>query len=149
MIDTSNIVTEALSGALEKKAFLTFIPPAEPPAVPEKSFLAEMDFTGPSKGTIQLLAGAELCRELAENICGIEQVEENVFVDALKELLNVTAGLLLPMLDSALMDAFDVTVPRATSFEMGAQWEQFIEQDDVIVLDVENLPIAVRLIIQD
>jgi len=148
MIDTSNILTEALVQALEQMAFLTVMPPEDEQSVPERSFFAEMTFSGPTDGTIQLAAGVDFCREIAQNICGTEQVDDTAAADSIKELLNVTSGLLLPMLESELTDAFDVTVPQARSFETAAQWREFVGQETVSVLNIEGSPLATRLIIQ-
>lgn len=148
MIDTSNILTEAATQALEKMAFLTIMPPEDDQVVPERSFFVEMSFSGPNEGTIQIAAGLEFCRQIAANICGTDHLDDTAAADSLKELVNVTSSLLLPMLDSELTDVFDVTVPRAESFETAAQWREFVDQETVTVLNIEGSPLATRLIIQ-
>lgn len=147
MIDTTNMLNEAVTQALETMAFMTILPPDEPQDIPETSFLAQMNFTGPKEGAIQILASQSFCRQLAENICGDESVMESAVPDALKELLNVTSGLLLPMLDSALTDVFEVSVPEAIPFDSAAQWREFVEEDGVTLLNAEGLALATRLII--
>lgn len=148
MIATNTILSEALCKALETMAFMIAEAPEQQSEAPAECYLARMHFEGPVKGTIELLAGCELARSLALNISGAEQVENDTSVDALKELLNVTCGLLLPLLPSLPTDTFEFTVPELVSTGDTEQWRQFVEQDDVVVMEVNGEPIATRLIIQ-
>lgn len=146
-IETTNIVTEAMSQALEKMAFLDAEPTDEKPQTPSITITAEINFSGPIKGTIRTAVGIEFARTLAENISGMEELTEEQCIDAVQELVNVTCGLVLPMIATSEADVFDLTVPHLTRSEEREHWNDFIEEKDVTVLDVEGQPVATRLII--
>lgn len=150
MIETGNILTEAISQALETMAFLTIAPMEEDLAAPENPLLAEVSFTGPKKGTIQILAGADFCKILAENMGAIEQADDRSCRDALKELANVTCGLLLPMLANAEA-VFDVTVPTLTGGDPDApepSWQEMTADANCSVANVEGYLVAAKLVIE-
>jgi len=149
MIKTNYILTEVLTQALEKMAFLTVGPVDEEMTVPDQTVLAQMSFTGPKNGTIQILAGTEFAELLARNIGALDQADEENGYDALKELCNVTCGLLLPAMACSQKDVFDVTVPKVEPSGKAPKWEQFIEQPDCIVSNVEGYAVASRLIMKD
>ncbi len=145
MIDTSDILVEALTQALETSAFLTVMPSQEQPDPPQRFFQVQMHFKGPACGTLQIVAGFKLGRILAQNIMGAESTDDDIAIDAIKELANVTCGLLLPMLVSSEDDLFDATLPEVQEFKDSEQWESLTRQNGAIILDVEGLPILVSL----
>jgi len=149
MIKTDTILTDSLAQALETMAFLTIMPLEEDMAAPEKTVLAEISFTGPKNGTIQILAGLDLCRILAENIGALTEVNDETCYDALKELSNVTCGLLLPMLASSQTDVFDVTVPAVKTGDDSPRWDEFVEQPNSCILNIEGFLVATRLIMKE
>jgi len=128
MIETGTIVTQALSEALETMAFLTILPIDEDLLPPEDTILAEMSFTGPKSGTVQILAGPDFAKILAENIGALDEVKDEYAFDALKELANVICGLVLPMIASSQTDVFDVTVPAIKSGDDAPKWDQFVDE---------------------
>ncbi len=146
--ETKNIITGALTQALEKMAFLEAVCSEEQPEVPSVVVTADIDFAGPISGTIRTAAGIDFARMLAENISGLDELTEAQCIDAMQELVNVTCGLVLPMIAYDRADVFDVTVPHLTRSEDRLQWEDFISQDDVTILDVEGCPVATRLIVK-
>lgn len=145
MIDTSDILVEALTQALETSAFLTVMQSQEQPDPPQRFFQVQMHFKGPACGTLQIVAGFELGRILAQNIMGVESTDDDIAIDAIKELANVTCGLLFPMLVSSENDLFDATLPEVQEFKDSEQWESLTRQNGAIILDVEGLPILVSL----
>ena len=147
VIETTAIITEAISQALEKMAFMVVMPPDDELLAPSITITAEISFSGPVSGTIRTAAGIDLAKVLAENISGMTELTEEQCIDVLKELVNVTCGLVLPMIATSATDVFDLTVPELTRTEERLEWEQFIKQDDVTVLNVEGWPLATRLII--
>ncbi len=149
MIDTSNILDEALTQALETSAFLTVMPSQEQPEPPQRFFQVQIHFKGPACGTLQIVAGFELGRILAQNIRGAESTDDDMVIDAIKELANVTCGLLFPMLVSSEDDLFDATLPEVQEFKQRQQWEHFAGQNDAMIFDVEGLPLVVNLIVSE
>ncbi len=149
MIKTDTMLTDSLAQALETMAFLTIMQLEEDMSAPEKTILAEISFTGPKNGTIQILAGLDFCRILAENIGALTEVSDEICYDALKELSNVTCGLLLPMLASSQTDVFDVTVPAVKTGDDSPRWDEFVEQPNSYKLNIEGFLVAIRLIMKD
>jgi two-component system chemotaxis response regulator CheY len=147
-IETKN-VSEALTEALEVMAFLTTVPMEEDLAVPEETILAEIDFMGARNGSIQIIAGLDFSRILAENISNLDDPGREEACDALKELSNVTCGLFLPMLTSTTADSFAVTVPRLQTCDNSSQWHEFVADQNSIVSNVEGYMVATRLIMKD
>ena len=147
--NTISIVTEAISQALEKMAFLDAEPLDDGQELEAPSIMvtAEINFSGSVNGTIRTAAGIDFAMMLAENISGLTEITEEQCIDALKELVNVTCGLVLPMIASSEADVFDLSVPHLTQTGQREHWDDFISEDDVTVLNVENQPVATRLII--
>lgn len=148
-IEFSDVLTKALSQALETMAFLTVVPMEDDLTIPEKTVLAEISFTGAKTGNIQILAGWNFCEILAENIGALCEVDDEARSDALKELTNVTCGLFLPMVVSSTADAFDITVPTMKSFDNSSQWHEFVTDQNSCVLNIEGYMVATKLIIKD
>ncbi|MBN1806366.1 MAG: chemotaxis protein CheX [Sedimentisphaerales bacterium] len=149
MIDTKNILIDSLEQTLETMAFLTIEPLEEDMSTPERPTLAEISFTGPINGTIQILAGLDFCKILAENIGAITEVDNETCYDALKELSNVTSGLLLPLLSNSKAEVFDITIPTIKNGNDLPTWNEFVEQPDSSILNVEGNLIAARLILNN
>ena len=145
MIKTKNILEEAISEALEKMAFLTLLPMDEEIAAPQETILTYIRFVGPHNGTFLILTGQEMGKILAENFGAVCEADDESSSDALKELVNVTCGLLLPFLADSSEDVFDVTVPETVKGQDSPKWQEFISDDDTFVLNVEGHLIAVRL----
>lgn len=149
MIKTDTMLTDSLAQSLETMAFLTTMPLEEDMPAPKKAVWAEISFTGPKNGTIQILAGLDFCRILAENICALIEVSDETCYDALKELSNVTCGLLLPILASSQADVFDVTVPAVKTGDDSPGWDEFVEQPNSYILNIEGFLVATRLIMKE
>ncbi|MBC8468798.1 MAG: hypothetical protein H8D56_04945 [Planctomycetes bacterium] len=149
MIETENILTNSLAQALETMAFLTIMPPEDDMAAPEQIVLAEISFSGPKSGTIQILAGLDFCRILAENISALTEVSDETCYDALKELSNVTSGLLLPILACSQEDVFDITIPTIKNGDDSPKWNEFVEQPNTCILNIEGYMVATRLIMKN
>lgn len=149
IVEKGDALAEALVQALETMAFLAVLPIDEEMTIPEKTMLAEISFTGARSGTIQILAGLDFCRVLAENISGLSEVDDKSLFDALKEFANVTCGLFLPMVVSSTAEMFDVTVPTARSCENSPQWDAFVANRNSSVLNIEGYAVAAKLIIED
>jgi CheY-specific phosphatase CheX len=144
-----NMLIESLTEALETTAFMLPLPPEEPLPAPAKGILVQIDFNGPVHGTIQLYAGSELAGMVAANVMGLEPDDQDAqtkSTDAVKELVNIIAGILLTKLACSPADIFNLTVPRADEQPDSQSWEQYIMQDDVTVLEVDGFPLAIRLL---
>lgn len=147
MIETANLLTEVLSQALETMAFMDVMPDEEDLPTPDNTILAEINFTGPKHGTLEILAGLDLAKIFAENIGALDDADDEDAFDAIRELSNVTCGLLLPMIAAELSDVFDMTVPTVKSGNETPQWSEFVS--DSCVLNVEDHLVAIKLSMKD
>ena len=145
MIDTLVIMSEALTHSLEKMAFLMVLPMEEELGSPASPIMAQIDFSGPRNGTIQIACGMRFASCMAENLGGMTDASESQCRDAAAELVNVTCGLVLPLIAGSPGDVFDVTVPHIEPVD----WSSFVSSDDAQVLNVEDMPIAAKLTIKD
>ena len=136
---TSHLLTEALTQTLEKMAFTTAIPIDEDMLIPQKTVMAEIKFTGAKEGEIQIIAAQDFCKILAENIAAVDDVDDQSALDALKELANVTCGLLLPVLVSSTADVFDITVPKAETCDNQSHWDLFTADGNSSILNINHL----------
>lgn len=148
-IDSGDLLTQALTQALEVMALVTAVPVDDDMATPQKTALAQIGFTGPKKGTILMLVGLDFCKTLAENIAGADKANNESALDAVKELSNVTCGLFLPMVVSSTADVFDVTVPEVKKCDNPTQWDEFVADANTCILNIEGHAIAAKLIIED
>lgn len=148
-IDTGDLLTQAVTQALEVMALVTTVPVDDDMVIPQKTVLAQIGFTGAKKGTILMLAGLDFCKTLAENIAAIDKADNETALDAVKELSNVTCGLFLPMVVSSTADVFDVTVPEVKECDNPSQWDEFVADDNTYILNIEGHAIAAKLIIED
>jgi len=57
--EATDLLTRALSQALETMAYTMVMPIDDDMVIPEKTILAQINFSGPKKGMIQILAGVE------------------------------------------------------------------------------------------
>ncbi len=146
MIETTELLTEAFSQAAETMAFMSVMPIEDDMPKPKQTIQAQISFTGSSEGSVQILAGPEFATTLAENIAALDEVDDQIRADAMKELSNVTCGLLLPLIASSQQDVFDVTVPQVISGDDAPEWNEFIEQTNTRVLNIEDHLVAIRLI---
>jgi two-component system chemotaxis response regulator CheY len=146
---TDKLSTEALKNALETMAFLTVVPVDDDMVIPQKTVVAEIGFSGRYNGVIQILAGLDFCKILAENIGALDKADDRIACDALKELSNVTCGLFLPKVVTSTADVFDVTVPTIKSCDDSSQWNEFVADKNSSVLNVEGHAVAMRLVVKD
>ena len=140
----SDIITESISMALEKIAFLDAMPAEQSGDSPNEVIVAEIDFDGQTSGKIQIAAEKGFARHFAENMSGITDLTDEQYNDALKELANITCGLVLPMISESSEEIFDLTVPHLTELSPPL-WQDFVAEEDTVLLDVEGFPLCVKL----
>lgn len=145
---SENILIESLDEALETMAFMSAMPPQDELAVPSESVLVTMDFSGCINGKIEVLASKEFTWMLAANVIGVDcedQEAQEQNIDAYKEFLNTTCGVLLPRFAKSPEDVFDVSIPQAEVFSDSADWDKFTSHPDTVVLEVDGTPMAARV----
>jgi hypothetical protein len=141
---------EALVQAMETMAFTTptwadasLFPAAD-------SLLVSMPFSGPVSGAVEMVASDTVGAELAANILAIapnDPAAKGHARDTLKELLNVTCGLLLPKLveSQSTNRPFKIALPRLEDFDGPARWQNFVATGEPCVLNVNGELIALRV----
>ena len=91
---------QLLQQALEEMAFVLTDERDTPPASFDGWLEATLRFAGPPDGSLLIYAAPDVARELAENLLAVDDVEPQLvddaaIHDALGELANVAAGVLL------------------------------------------------------
>lgn len=91
---TSELLAETLAGTLEEAAFVFVEQQESPPAFPARVLEARIDYAGPTKGELTLVADASMAATLAANLLGEDEGEATAARagDALGELLNMVVG---------------------------------------------------------
>ena len=142
--ESMNIIKESISQALEKVAFLEVMQPEDENKAPEDVIVAEIGFVGHISGRIQIASEREFVTAFAENMCGMDDLTSEQYDDALKELANITCGLVLPMLAESEKEDFNMTVPYLTTLAP-PKWQDFVAEEDTVLLEVEGHLICVKL----
>jgi hypothetical protein len=136
----SEILTGVVADTLEKLAFL-FAAPLEGPAPEDMGELAtvRVRFSGPLCGAMQLSLSQPVLAELAANMLGADDgtaLSADEQHDALRELINVICGNLLPLIggSSAEFNIETPFIPAAGVSDFG----KFGPENAVSNLAVEN-----------
>lgn len=135
---TLHRVAEECFGEL---AFMLIVPEefGERPAESAWTHAAMVDFTGPFGGQLFVAISDEMLAPLASNMLGLdpgEQAPEGVDpVDALKELLNVICGNLLPALagDEVVFHIGAPMLLESPTLPESAPGRQFAGQTDLLL----------------
>lgn len=145
--DTSMIVLEALSTALERMAFVSLMPLEEPPAEINQPVNVTIRFGGPVTGTIRITTSRQLGLVLAANVLGVEpddpEAAKNAS-DALKEMANVTCGVLMPMLNPEARERAEMHVPQIED-ATPEEWSDALKMPGAALVDADGVPLAIQL----
>lgn len=140
-----------LVDALERMAFVTVVPADTPPRPPLAPMLISIGFSGPAKGALRLLASEQLGALVAANIAGGDEPADAPAItpaDALRELLNVTAGSLLAAWEGLPPGAtFEMTLPDARETAPD-EWRRMLADEPFVALDAEGHPLAICLTVE-
>ncbi|MFI5379151.1 MAG: chemotaxis protein CheX [Tepidisphaerales bacterium] len=143
-LENDNLVT-ALVDALEQMAFVSALPPEGEPATPLRPLLLRISFRGPVCQRFELIADEELGSLMAANIFGAESAEARFRArDALKELLNVTCGLVLSRWPALEDRNFEMSIPEVVPLD-AAGWQELLAEGGFTLLDAEGHLVAIRL----
>jgi hypothetical protein len=119
--DLSTTLCRIAQESLEGLAFLfSFAAEEREPLCFEGALAAKLTFSGAMQGTLFIVISAEVLSELAGNMLGSEgeEITEIQQHDALKELLNVICGNLLPAV-AGTQAVCDIGMPVVLSPEEG------------------------------
>ncbi|MCC6239418.1 MAG: hypothetical protein IT448_03865 [Phycisphaerales bacterium] len=139
--NNAQLLVQSLAEALETMAFISITPLEQAPAQLESALKASIRFTGPMSRSIELLASEDFGRYVQGNLLGESPGESSLCPsgqDAIKEIINVTCGLILR--DKSDRASYTMAVPRIESFDTSGwavhQWE---------LLDADGFMLAVRM----
>ena len=140
---------ETFVQTLDTMAFI----PSEPIDValaepPNDAVLVTLSFTGPTSGTLELVASRQFARLLAANVVGEEPDDpdaERKAEDSIKELINVAAGAMMPQIADSENDVFSLSLPTLQRFNTERNWREFA--DHAFVLNADGQTIALRLVV--
>lgn len=119
--DLNTTLCRITQESLEGLAFLfSFAAEEREPLPVEEALTAKLTFSGALQGTLCMVISAEVLSELAGNMLGTEgeEITETQQQDALKELLNVICGNLLPAV-AGTQAVCDIGMPVVLSPEEG------------------------------
>jgi len=138
-------ITEHLVNALEQMAFISALPPEQPPGPPVNPLLVRIGFRGPVCRRIEMLTDESLGVAIAANMLGPDSAEVPFRArDALRELLNVTCGAFLAQCPLLPGQRFEMSIPEVQPLDQAA-WSQMLAEGDFQVLDAEGQVLAIRL----
>ncbi|HUO07004.1 MAG TPA: hypothetical protein VM008_01625 [Phycisphaerae bacterium] len=137
-----NPLMESLVIAFESTAFISLIPaePGTPP--PERAIVATIPLEG--VGRLHIAASSRLGALIAANIMALEPDDPEALrcgPDALKELLNVTAGGYC----STLEPVPEMGLPHVELLADGAAWKAWVKERGATVLLAEEHLLAVAI----
>lgn len=149
MLRTHNAsLVEAFVRVLETMAFISPEPREAPVTAPPDLLLGRIEFSGPLRGAVEVVASEAFGALLAANVLGTSPAEPDAADrgrDAIKELVNVTCGALLASLASSPTNPFEVNIPRLSDFRAGEQWTPFVTSRDSACFDADGHTVAIRV----
>ena len=144
--DKARQVAGVVAEVLEKQDFMFAEPSSELASQASRFLHAQMGFSGPVVGDLEIAAPWELCATLAANALGVEvddQIAGQYAPDTFMEFLNLACGQLLTTLYGT-SEEFWLSPPRID--ELGqAGWVQACQRQGGIGLRVEEWPVLVFL----
>lgn len=143
-----SLLGESLTTALETSVALSPSPMNGATATkpPDRAVLSSVGFDGPVGGFIQIMAGESFGDTIA---CRALRLEPGTRVtgaerrDALRELANVTCGILLRVFQDDAQGVPSMTVPRIEAVSDEA-WKAAMQDPGMLVFEADGSPIAIR-----
>ena len=138
---------QSLADVLERFAFMF----ADPQSLAELCAPAAtlcrttLEFRGPTKGCVSLLAGEELGEQLAANILGLEprMINSEAGDDAFTELLNIVCGEFLERF-AGKEAVFDLSVPKLERLP-ASDWGKMLQDPACRGLLIDATPILIKM----
>ncbi len=117
--ELNNILYNVAESTFGSLAFMLSMPEADDGTGAEQTATVKVEFSGPFGGQLTMTVNAEMLSELAANMLGLDADQDGIHnqgVDALKELLNVICGNLLPKI-AGVEAVFDVGSPQIVQLQ--------------------------------
>ena len=142
-------LVEALARALGDMAFLAPLPWEGPrPAPVTNPVVASVRCHGALDGIVELLADEGFGAAIAANMLGLDAGDEKSLSatdDALRELMNITAGLVMRGLGDGAPGSLALDVPTVARGFAPDHWDAFLADPRGAILDAEGRPVAIRV----
>jgi hypothetical protein len=139
---------QSLADAVETMAFVSLMPPEQRSPLPPDLLRVSISFTGPRAGSLELIAPAAFGALLAANMLGCDPTDPDAAgraADAMKELMNVTCGDLLPKIAAGHPRGFEMGLPQVQTLDDPAAWEAHLDAEPGNLCDAEGHLVAVWL----
>jgi hypothetical protein len=139
---------QSLADSAETMAFVSLMPPDGPCALPLDLLRVSISFTGPLTGSLELIAPAAFGALLAANMLGCDPSDPDAVTrstDAMKELMNITCGDLLPKIVDGPPRGFEMGLPHIEPLEDRPGWEAHLAAEPGNLFDAEGHIVAVWL----
>jgi CheY-specific phosphatase CheX len=148
--DTKDAAGQALCETLGNLAFMFADPqdPDAPPSEPRNGLKVSLEFKGAAEGALELAIPENLAPEIAANILGCDEDDDEAITaarDSLREVLNITCGKLLPQLYGE-DKLFDLSAPLIGEMNQ-TEWCEMQQDAGTVRYQVDEKPILVRLTI--
>ena len=144
----NRILSTITSEMLEGLAFIFALPAESIDDIDTESLLAaKVSFTGPFDGTLIVMVSQQMLPELAANMLGMDMdndVSMDEQYDALRELLNVICGNLLPQLAGS-QEIFSIEVPEIIDKEVITAFTQGRSLSGATKLELDDGYISLML----
>lgn len=145
--EQTEILCDVFVSVVEKLAFMFGdpVPTGELSPDDDDFIQAKMSFSGDHTGWIAVVVPTQMCTEIAANVLGMDEDDEEVLArgtDALKEVLNVTCGHVLTSI-AGEQPIFDLSVPVITKMDVD-DWETFCQHDDTLGFNIDENPVLLR-----
>lgn len=145
--ETQNLVLESIAEALQTMAFVMVEPAEGALPAPADARVYAVAFRGPgAAGEVQIAAPRGLGELLAVNMLALEPGSTEAAEraeDVLKELCNISAGLLLRRRGPAVADSVEMSLPASRDLPP-ALWADFVVGAVVFLADGFPVAIAVK-----
>lgn len=138
---------DSVRQALETMAFILADEAQEATEIPTTAKRISMSFTGPTSGTVELIASESFGQTLAAGALGLDPADEEVLSkvdDALKELINVVVGHMMPAIAEDRSDVFSLALPELGDIPAD-DWSDFIATPSASVFVADGAVIAARV----
>jgi hypothetical protein len=135
---------ESLADSLETMAFLSPNPIEHPQCPPTDAIMISMRIEGETSGIIEMVASRNLGKLAICNMLGEDPASMVQYEDALKELLNTFAGLILRRGSDGARKTTQMSLPTIRPFD-GDYWAKFVAAPGAVVVEVEGNPVAIRV----
>jgi hypothetical protein len=148
----AQVAAQAVAVALERTAFLAAEPSDGVFEAPSELQSISLDFGGPVPGRLELLVDLSIGRKMVAAALGVDEAAPEVDAgseDALKELVNVAGGAMMPDLVHLFMPDEELTAICPLSLPHLAPADPSVWNIDPdrssALLEVDEMPLLVRV----